>query len=50
MLEISKNQLSEHAFLALFKKTNQRTKVAGNIPDALAKVVPGLISEWKKKL
>ena len=43
----SKIQDSEHVISVHSKKTNQRTTLIEHIPDALAKVIDGLISEWK---
>ena len=34
-------------FSSIEKKNNQKNKVTGYIPDTLAKVVHGLVAEWK---
>ena len=43
----SGNQHNEHVISVYWKKTNQRMKIIGHIPDALAKLVHGVMSEWK---
>ena len=40
------HQHSKHAVSVHLKKTNQRIKVTGNIPNTLAKIVHGMMSEW----
>ena len=37
----------KHAVSVYSKKVNQRMKVIRHIPDALGKIVHGLMSEWK---
>ena len=38
---------NEHIISIYSKKTNERMKTIGHIPDAMAKVLHGLMSEWK---
>lgn len=41
------NQHSNHVISFHLRKNNQRKKVIGHIPDALSKVVDGLMLVWK---
>lgn len=43
----SENQLNQHVLSIYLKKTIQRMKIIWHIPDALAKVVDGMMSERK---
>ena len=47
MLEKARNHHGEHAVSVHSKKTNQRMKTIGQIPDALAKVVHKMMPESK---
>ena len=42
------NQHSEDFISVHLKETNQRTKIIRHIPDVLAKVNDGTMSEWKE--
>ena len=41
------DQHSNHVISFHLRKNNQRKKVIGHIPDALSKVVDGLMLVWK---
>ena len=46
-LRESENQYRERVISTHLMKTYQRIKIIRQIPDALAEVVEGLMSEWK---
>ena len=45
--EGQKTSKKEHVVSFHLKETNQKMIVIGNIPDTLAKLVHGLMSDWK---